>query len=190
MKKSFLIILLILTSCSILQKGYTDHNGQYVPKNPNFKFKVKKSCVFPKNLDTTNIYKLTKSFEFGKQVYPSSDPSNIMSNSIYFFKFYKNGRCLGFSITKKDDTGKVNQLKESDLNPNNQYYSKSYYCSEKGQGIKIETFIYGQGFGRYVILDYHLSENGEKLIYQDEHTMEIYQKMKIPSDWKNYSVDW
>jgi hypothetical protein len=66
------IILISFTfvSCSVLQNGYTNEYGQYVPKIPRFKLKDKQG-VFPELLDTTNIYRMIEMYNDGNLVYPN-----------------------------------------------------------------------------------------------------------------------
>ena len=192
--KGFLgLILLIVTvtvlSCSVYGIGYTDENGQYVPRWPNFRLKDKPNNIVPLRLDTNNIYKMFEVYEDGVKIYPNVKPS-FFSGSLVYMKFYPNGRVLRFSIPAEDGFGNPNQLKEEDLNPNKEYYSKDYYYSFDGRNIRIESFVNGDGSGMYVIVNYFLSETGDTIIRHDIVTGIKYKKEIIPPDWKKYKVDW
>jgi len=182
-KIGLLIFSLLLFSCSLLEKGFVNSNEQYVPKKPNYSFKDKPNNIILKDLDTVNIYKLIKLSTGGVD-----QISKLEVNS--FVKFYNSGRCLFFSISKFDEFNNSRKLKLSDLNPNNKYYNKDYYYSFDGEILKIENFVYGEGYGKYVILDYKLKNNGEILEAINEKSNLIYKKEKIPNDWNKYDIDW
>lgn len=185
----FILMSFIFVSCSVLQNGFDDHNGQYVPKRPHYKLKDKQG-VFPVMLDTTSVYKMVEMYDDGVLIYPLSNANDGL-NSIYnYIKFYKNGRCLRFSIQKFDEKGNPIELVEKDLNPNNQYYTKDYYHSSNGTNIQIERFVYGDGTGHYVISDHTLNTSGDTLIRQDKYIKIIYKKETIPLSWNRYKIDW
>jgi len=197
-----LIFLMSFNSCSLIgiehwfESGTTDTNGQYVPKRERFKLKDKPNNIIPANLDLVNIYKRVEMYHDGHMVYPinsyftdnSSYPS--LQNIIVYAKFYPNGRCLSVVIPAKTDNGFANNLKRSDLNPNDSSNSKNYYYSSDGIKIEIETFVYGYGYGNYVILDYFLNENGDTLKMIYENSVDVYVKENLPTDWEKYKVDW
>lgn len=193
------IILISFTfvSCSVLQNGYTNEYGEYVPKIPRFKLKDKQG-VFPELLDTTNIYRMVEMYDDGNLVYPKNNFSTEerysfifeMNQAIRYLKFYPNGRCLMFSIPIKDAFGMPNSLKETDLNPNNQHSSKNYYYSPNGKDIQMESFVYGDGQGHYFISHYTLDNSGDTLIMQDKYLKIIYKKETIPTNWNRYKIDW
>jgi len=193
----FILMSFTIASCSVLQNGYTNEYGQYVPKKPRFKLKDKQG-IFPAMLDTTNVYKMVEMYNNGKLVFPKSNFSSEERYSSTFeinqvnpyLKFYNNGRCLKFSIPVKDVFGMSNALKESELNPNSQFYSKNYYYSSNGTNIQIESFVYGDGKGYYVVLDYILNSSGDTLTMQDKYIKIIYKKEPIPLNWNRYEVDW
>lgn len=54
---------------------------------------------------------------------------------------------------------------------------------------KIESFVYGQGLGRYIILDYELSKSGDTLISRGGVT-QYFVRQDLPESWKNFEVDW
>ncbi|MCF6348452.1 MAG: hypothetical protein L3J20_09160 [Flavobacteriaceae bacterium] len=192
-----LIPLLIISSCNLLginglfEKGYRNDNGQYVPKNPNFKLKDKPNNVIPSNLDFVNIYRLHQRYYQGK-IHPSPDDKNSRLNSlINYKKFYSNGRCLNVVISAKDELGNPNQLKESNLDPNNTYCSKEYYHSKDGKEVYNERFVYGEGYGMYIITSFVLNKTGDTLTIADKKgSKTIYVKEKLPINWKKYKVDW
>lgn len=103
-----------------------------------------------------------------------------------FFKFYSNGRYILFSVPIKDSLGNPNSIKNSDLDPKTA--EKGYYYSPDGINIQIESFVYGEGKGYYVIQNYILNEN--ELIMQYEDFKRIYERVVIPSDWKKFNADW
>lgn len=193
----FILLSFAFVSCNVLQNGYTNKYGQYVPKNPRFKLKDKQG-VFPVMLDTISVYKMSEMYHSGKLVFPKSYFSSEERYSSTFeinqvntyLNFYNNGRCLKFSIPVKDVFGIPNTLKESDLNPNNQFYSKNYYYSSNGTNIQIESFVYGDGQGHYVISDYTLDNSGDTLIMQDKYVKIIYKKETIPLSWNRYKIVW
>jgi hypothetical protein len=193
----WLLLSLILVSCAITQRGFTDHNGQYVPKNPRFKLKDKPGMVVFENLDTSNIYKMVKYYIGDELVYPKNYLTNEenysfkreLQEGIQYIRFFPKGRCLKFTIPVVDVSG-ANMLNQTDLNPNNTNYNKCYYFSNDGRNIKIETFTLGDGFGTYVILNYILNNAGDTITYSDQYNKIIYDKEIIPSYWRTYEVDW
>lgn len=192
LKEFFIIgtLSLCLFSCEIFRLGYTDLNNQYVPKKPKFKLKDKSNNEFPDNLDTINVYMLKESYYQGKAHPALDDKYSELNKIIRFIKFYSNGRCLSFSISAKEEFGNNNKLKEDNLNPNNANYSKNYYFSKDGKKISIESFVFGEGTGLYVILDYFLSSSGDTLTMIHDNSKEVYVKEKLPSNWKKYRIDW
>ena len=184
---------MLLVRCSLLEKGYTNSNKQYVPKKAYFELKDKEGTEIG-SIDTLAVYKMVAMYNDGKLIYPlkSSHGFNKELNSIYnYIKFYKNGRCLDFSIPVKDALGMPNSLKESDMNPNNNYYSKDYYYSSNGKDIQIESFVYGAGQGHYVISNYLINGSGSSLTLENKHTKIVYEKQVISVAWnEKYKVDW
>lgn len=183
-----IFLLIIFYSCSLLEKGFTNSNNQYVPKKPKFKLKDKPGNTIPPKLDLQNIYILKESFFDNKPVtYYGNDESYEKYNSYY--KFYENGRCLSFAL-KKDNFGNPNLLTKEHLNPNNAYYGKDYYYSFDGTNLEIESFVYGTGYGNYITRYFLLSENGDTLTLQDSRSKEVYIVYEIPKSWNGFIVDW
>lgn len=62
-KKNVVIMVLCLFfgACSLFKKGLINHNGQYVPKNPNFKLKNKQGNMIG-GIDTLTIYKMVEMY--------------------------------------------------------------------------------------------------------------------------------
>ncbi len=195
-----ILILISFTSCSLIgidhwfELGKDDENGQYVPKHDRFKFKDKPNNVFPPILDTINIYKLMEAYRKDYMVYPintySQESYPWLKRNVSYIKFYSNGRCLSFSIPTKNETGLELSLTRADLNPNNPYSSKDYFYCKDGKKIQIENFIYGEGYGMYVIFDYFLNETGDTLKMIYKNSVDVYVKEKLPSNWEKYKVDW
>jgi len=137
-------------------------------------------------------------YQDGELVYPMEikDLSYSLKKELNgidsYIKFYTNGRCLSFSIFKKDTFGALNSLKLSHMNPNNSYCNKNYYYSVNGRDLEIETFVYGGGQGHYVISDYNINSTGDTLITTgDRFFHKKYKKQAIPVEWHNkYKVDW
>lgn len=175
-----IIFSFLFGACSILQNGYTNQYGHYVPKNPKFKLKDKRG-VFPIGLDTVNVYKLTEMYLNGKK--EDLNPNKV--NEV-FLKFYSNGRYIRFTVPIKDSLGNPNSIKNSDLNP--KMAEKGYYYSPDGSNIQIEDFVYGDGNGHYVITNYILDE--DKLITQHKYFKEIYERVIIPDSWEKFNADW
>jgi len=192
-------ITVLLTSCGLLgihdffDSGYVNEHNQYVPKQPNFKLKDKRNNQIPTQLDTINLYRLVKKYQGGIEVYPNDKYNDISveNQGLWYIKFYPNGRCLSFFRSNV-----FYKLQENDLNPNNENYSKDYYYSKDGKKIKIESFVYGEGYGMYISFDYFLNEKGDTLtnIYEPNiparTSVSIYVKQEIPKEWKKYPVDW
>ncbi len=175
----------------MLEKGYRNDKGQYVPKKPNFKLKDKPNNNIPNNLDTVNLYKHYQSY-YQDKIHPSPDDKYSRLNEITnYIKFYPNGRCLNITITAKDELGNPNQLKELNLDPNNSYCSKEYYHSKDGKEVYIERFVYGEGFGMYSVTSFVLNKIGDTLTF-DNHkgSKSIYVKEILPIDWQKHKVDW
>lgn len=179
-----------LSACSLFEKGYDNQYGQYVPKHPRFKLKDKHGNTIPQNLDTINIYREFKRYYMGELVQPKGNDYYASNNLVYYWKFYSNGRALGFSKfdpSNGDPTGNIN---DDDLNPNNANYSKSYYFSEDGKKIQIEEFAYAEGQGMYIILDYYLNTRGDTLTMIYKKSKTVYVREILGENIKTYSVDW
>ncbi len=176
----------------LFEKGYRNDNGQYVPKNPNFKLKDKPNNHIPSNLDFVNIYRLYQRYYQGKLEYPSLENRYSGLNKILsYIKFYPNGRCLDIAILTKDELGNPNQLKEENLDPNNSYCSKEYYHSKDGKEVYKESFVYGEGYGMYSMTSFVLNKTGDTLTIADKKgSKTIYVKEILPINWKEYKVDW
>ncbi len=187
-----IFLSILISSCNVLEKGFRNDKGQYVPKKPNFKLKNKLNNNIPGNLDTENIYRLYKMYYQEELEYPSSeDRYSGLNKLISYKKFYPNGRCLDVAITAKDELGNPNQLKEFNLDPNNPYCSKEYYHSKDGKEVYNESFVYGEGYGRYLITSFILSKTGDTLTIADKKgSKTIYVKEVLPENWKKYKVDW
>lgn len=192
----YLFLVFCVSSCSLIgidvlfERGYVNENGQYVPKKDNFKLKDKQNNIILDNLDTINIYQLDKRYYNGI-IHPDANDIYSESNKVKeYLIFFSNGRCLGVSIPLKDEFGFENNLKEKDLNPNNSYCDKKYYYSNDGKIIKIESFVYGEGYGRYLIFDYYLNKDGDTLTMNYKSTKEVYVKKNINKNWSRYKVDW
>lgn len=196
MKKTNVFIALLtimsIASCSLFQTGCIDENNRYVPKNPHFKLKNKKGHIIPKNLDTTNIYKLHYSYYRGLETYPkdaykqNSDHCQLCKHNVYL-KFYKNRECTSFYTPSKDKLGNPYLLKNDDLKQ--KYNSTQYYYSNKENALSIESFVPGEGSGIYITFDYNLNITGDTLINVfDKHATSIYVKEKIPTDWIKYPL--
>ncbi|HPE41370.1 MAG TPA: hypothetical protein PLI77_09825 [Bacteroidales bacterium] len=197
-----LFFLIFFGSCSLIgiehwfEAGKTDANGQYVPKRERYKLKDKPNNNIPINLDTVNIYKRIEMYQNGYMVYPTNNyyPENYsyyeLQDIVSFIQFYPKGRCVSIVISAKGDDGLVNSLKRSDLNPNKPENNKSYYFSSDGEKIEIETFVYGYGYGDYVILDYYLNEPGDTLKMIYKNSVDVYIKEVLPTEWEKYNIDW
>lgn len=189
--------LLLFGTCSLLESGYDDKYGQYVPKIQRFKLKDKKG-IFPIGLDTVNVYKLEELYGYNGLIYPKTGLTDKENKSYlkelnmgnYYIKFYPNGRCLEFATLKLFDSQDYNSLRIEDLNPNNNRASKNYYYSSDGKNIQVENFVWGDGQGHYVISNYTLIDSGNTLKRIDNDYRIIYKRVEIPSTWNKYNVDW
>ena len=148
MKTIGLIVLLVsILSCSFLSSGYTNAYNQFVPKNEKYRFKNKKGGLLIPQLDTVNIYRLIEKYYGEDRLYPNEFLSEtdytkkMYQNSKRYLKFYKNGRCLSFSISSKDSLGNENFLTNENLNPNSDYYGKDYYFSDASNSLYKESFV-------------------------------------------------
>ena len=193
LKKNIILIVFsfIGMGCALLDSGYINEHQQYVPKRPKFKLKDKKGGVLT-SIDTLSIYRRVEMYNDGKLVYPLPKEEAtgwaIEANRVrVYIKFYKNGRCLIFSIWNDDR----DPLKQEDLNPNKGSNHKSYYYSAEGKNVQTEKFIHAQGTGIYVISDYSISDSGDTLIKSDRWSTTVYKKEAIPMEWHSkYKVDW
>ena len=86
--------------------------------------------------------------------------------------------------------GRPNTLKSSDLDPSSSRVNGDYYYSNDGKKIQIESFVYGQGYGQYVILDYYLNMSGDTLIQVYKASRDIFVKEIIPPTWEKYPATW
>ncbi len=180
-----LIAATIAGSCSrqgtdqLFNRGKTNSHGQYVPKKDNYKLKNKKGFVKPEWLSTNAVYKLTN-----PAVLAEKTQKNTAQTKRHYIKFYPEGRCLSIYIPY------INQLTETDLNPNNPYCSKDYYYSADGETIQFESFVYGEGYGKFVILNYTPASKGDSLILQQKKLQLIYKKEPLPNGWQTYPANW
>ena len=87
-----------------------------------------------------------------------------------------------------DDLGNSNSINQNDLNP--EKANKGYYYSPNSKDIQIESFVYGDGQGHYVISNYTLDNSGDTLIMQDKYVKIMYKKETIPLSWNRYKIDW
>jgi hypothetical protein len=179
-KPLVVLFAVLLGACSVLENGYMNQYGIYVPKHPKFKLKDKPG-VQPKDLDTTNIYVLAEWYHDGQR-------KDLGNGNKVFLKFHSNGRCFMSSFGTKDSLGNPISIGEADLDP--KMGLKSYYYSPDGQNLQIEEFVRGDGQGHYVVSNYMLSNMGDTLINADEYTKMVFQKMAIPINWHRYKADW
>jgi len=197
-----LIILISFSSCSLIgidywfELGEHDENGQYVPKRARFKLKDKPNNIIPATLDTLDIYKLVEMYDNGHMVYPTNNyytdnySYTRLKDIVVYIKFYSKGRCSSIVVPSRNEDGIEYSLQRKDLNPNNSVNNKNYYYCTDGNKIKIETFVYGQGYGMYIILDYFLNETGDTLKMIHDNSIDVYVREKLPEDWGKYKVDW
>lgn len=171
-KRLIYIILLVVVSCV---PYFKNEYGIYQPKKPNYSLKNENDFIFPKNLDTLNLYKY-----YGYYVNNSIDKDENIKDWFIYNKFCSNGRVYGFG-TKK--------LEEKNLNPN--FASKEYYYYDtKNDIIKKESFVTAEG-GQYIILQYKLSQNGDTLTSVTNSKRDyVFIREIIPKEWKKYRVDW
>lgn len=173
---SIFIFFIFLVSCSLLEKGYTNQYGQYVPKSPRYRLKGRQG-TFPDGLDTVNVYKL---------VYFSTDGHTQRElNYDAYLVFFPKGR-VGKIVVPAGDS-----LNVFHLNPNNRRFEKCYWRSPDGKTVQIESFVIADGFGMYIILDYNLVDLGSTLTIRDRTYIEVFRKKLVPNGWrKRYPVDW
>jgi hypothetical protein len=192
MKSCVAIIFLSFCLCgcaalgldAFFDSGYYNKYGQYVPKRPKFRLKNKKNNVIPNNLDTVNAY--CSYFEFE---YPTRNKIGSITKGKTYYKFYPNGRCLQFNVFESERLLKKNALSEKSFDPNDGGVDKRYYFSKDGINIKIEHF-WKDGYGRYDIEHFYLSQNGDTLVDKSNSLTRRYIRQEIPKHWKKYKVDW
>lgn len=182
----FLIITLLLSaySCKNLKRGYIDANTQFVPKNPKFKFKDNKKHNLPTDLDTVNVYRLSKILVGGYEV-PFPDSSVFV-----YQQFYANGRSLEFGVASKDSLDKPNLLTYEMLNPNNPNYKKSYYYCQGGNVFRVENFQRRKRKGKYVINKYFVNNKGKSINMMRDNVKYVFEVEVLPEDWEKYPIDW
>lgn len=188
--------LTVLVGCSILNNGTFTSNGQFVPKKDRFRLKDKPGFVLQTSLDTINIYKFTEMYHKGVQVFPENKEyknnasySELHATKVYL-KFYSNGRCAHISIPSTNELGKENYLKQEDLNTENSYFQKCYYYSTSQENIEIESFVYAEGYGKYIVLEYILNEDGKQLTMIHNKTKIIYTRQFVDTAWRTFKVNW
>ncbi len=178
-----LAICLMLGSCLVLEKGYVNEYGHYVPKHPRFKLKNKQG-VFPVMLDTTAVYKLIDIYNKGQKV-----DLSLSAKYDQYLKFFSFGKYMRIVIPAKDSLGNINSIKEEDLNPIKAI--KGYYFSSDGKNLQVENFVYGEGYGCYVILDYKFDISGDTLYSGILYSSGVvFKKETIPTNWNKYKIDW
>ena len=177
-------------SCSFLSNGKYDDYGRWVPKHPRYRLKDKKGFVFPKQLDTTNIYKLEAIYDssYGL-VYPNDTLKWIghgfmieYNKRNYYLKFCGNRKLYRLFKTK-DGLGNEVALTQEDFAPKNVLYS--YYYCKNGKDVFIESFVHDDGWGGvYYKAKWELSKSGDTLTQTDFNTHEIYVKVNLPDSLK------
>lgn len=173
-------VSLILTSCSILQNGYFNDMGQYVPKRPRFELIDKEGMAYGE-IDTIHFYKRTLQTLEGSQVYPTVSRVDrgfdMELNSVdMYLGFLTSGLCVAFSVPRNFS------LTERSLDSIFQMgnYLRSYYYSSDGVQFEIESFVYGAGNGHYVMTKMNIvDEKGEFLEVRDGLSRIIYNKTGI-----------
>jgi hypothetical protein len=175
-------------SCSmglVWNRGHSV-DDQYVPKNPNYKFKDKANNIVPPNLDTINVYREVATYSGGILT--------DMRPFYYFLKFYSKGRVLSARTYRKQSETLQKSYYEA-LSKRGVYTTHGYYYSKDGEKIQIETFIPTDGWpvsGAYNIDNYYLNATGDTLIRynpKEDYKM-IYVKEKTPRVLEDYPVNW
>ncbi len=184
----FISALFFLTGC--FEKGYDNAYGIYVPKKPKFKLKDK-IFTFPANLDTNSIYILEESyydneltFSFKKNVWPEYSSSRNHVNAIIFLS---RGRCLSVNLPLINNTIDLKSIGSDNFSPERNH--KKYYFFD-GKKIQIESFVYGEGYGRYLIFDHFLDKNGQTLTKKYESSVSIYRRYPKPININFPEVNW
>lgn len=168
MVRIFLLILIALTTNSCISY-YKNDEGIVLLKYPRYSLKDKKNFVFPKGLDTINVYRFYGYYENKILV----KDANYENWSIYK-KFYKNGRAFSFG---------TNKLREENLNQQ-KVSSDYYFYNLNTDSISYETFVIAEG-GQYIIIRYKLSREGDTLTSVDHgKKSHVYIKTIIPQVWK------
>lgn len=178
-----------LTSC--FEKGFDNAYGIYVPKKPKFELKDK-MFLFPSNLDTNSIYVLEKMYydnklilSFRDDIWP--DYYSSSKNHVNAIVFLSKGRCLSVNLPLSNRQIDFKSIKSDNFTPEKNH--KDYYFFD-GNKIQIESFVYGEGYGRYLIFDYFLDENGQILIQKYKLSESIYRKYSKPNDINFPKVNW
>ena len=188
LKMFALMFTFFLNSC--IEKGYNNSYGIYIPKRPNFKLKDKE-FIYPPNLKKNSIYVLEEEyydneliFSFKKNIWPDYISSKNWANGIIFLDF---GRCLGVNVPIINQEIDLKLSKPEDFNPAKNHKEYFYYDMDK---IQIESFVYGEGYGRYLIFDYKLDESGNFLTQEYKLSKSVYKKYNLPLDFKIKKIDW
>lgn len=182
-------------ACGFLNNGFYNEYGQFVPKRPKFKFKDKPQNKIIENIDTVNVFKLSKMYYDGNEIFPNRQVTNKnyypKYNTIYV-KFFSNGRVLLVSLPTKDSIGSSNEIKEEDLNPNKKNSFKEYYYGNDLYLFEIESFIQGESIGYYLRSKYVINAKGDTITREmfEGKGSAIYVKESLPKNWKKYPVDW
>ena len=184
----FVVCLMFFSSCSflgfyrpggLLDLGYDNEYGQYVPKRPKYKLKDKKGHILLENLDTINIY-----CRYYYSEYTHSDVIRII-------KFYPEGRFLEIFIFEKN----FDKLKKDYLNPRDRRADMGYYYSKDGKKGLIEIFEGDNQPGLFLSYGYShrpfsLNSSGDTLSVYINGKYVTYIKEIIPETWEKYPVDW
>lgn len=184
----FISAFFFFTAC--FEKGYDNAYGIYVPKKPKLKLKDK-MFMFPANLDTNSIYVLEESyyndlltFSLKKGVWPEHSSSKNYVNAIIFLS---RGRCLSVNLPLLNREIDFKSMESDNFTPEKNH--KQYYFFD-GKKIQIESFVYGEGYGIYLIFDYFLYENGQTLIEKYKLSKSIYRKYSKPNHINFPKVTW
>ncbi len=189
--KTYLWMSMITISfaCGFLNNGFYNEYGQFVPKRPRFKLKDKPQNKIIENIDTVNVFKLSKMYYEGKEIYPNREVTTRNYypeyNTIYI-KFFSNGRVLTMSIPSMDSLGNLNNLNEKDLNPRKSNSFKKYYYGKDLFTFEIESFVRGESIGYYLRSKYMINAKGDTLTREmfEGKGSAIYVKEPLPKHWK------
>ena len=179
MLKILFALILILTGCSVLSRGYYNEDFKFVPKRPNYKLaRIKFNYDNSSRLDTIGFYELSEIYYNGGKTFDITWPRQSWPQSnVVVIKFNSNGTCYYVGIPyeeypkfKKFSFIRWDYLKLSNL---------EYYRFTSSRSIEMEVFANTPGLGSYMIKNYNILNNGNSISNYVEGVERVYSLKKF-----------
>jgi hypothetical protein len=191
----YYVLLLLCCGCAVFEEGYTNQYGQYVPINPDYELKDKAGFYISPVIDENVIYRMVKEYFGEQQVY--GQPKSLIydewmqeynSTNLYNI-FLAKGRFLEVSTQKQDVYGNKIRISSANISTTLPRTFKGYYFFNNANYIEIETFVYGEGLGKYVQLEYSVTAVEDTLILSNDKRTAYYVRQDTIHNLP-FLVDW